>query len=134
MELSIELAAEMVVMGERWHGRSTRRGRLCRRTIADGRALERFRRLIERQGGDPRVVDDPTLLPAPRRRIDVTVAAQPDSSGDWPRGRSAMPPCCWGPAGPGWTRRSTRRSESSCTRKSAITCRRGRAAVHAAGQ
>ena len=71
MEVTIELAAEMIVMGERARTIDEARG-LCRRLIADGRALERFRRMIEAQGGDPRVVDDPTLLPAPRRRIDVT--------------------------------------------------------------
>jgi pyrimidine-nucleoside phosphorylase len=71
MQVTIELAAEMIVMGERARTIDEARG-LCRRLIADGRALERFRRMIEAQGGDPRVVDDPTLLPAPRRRIDVT--------------------------------------------------------------
>jgi pyrimidine-nucleoside phosphorylase len=70
MEVSIELAAEMIVLGER--ARTIDEAReLCRRLIADGRALERFRRMIEAQGGDPRVVDDPALLPAPRRRIEV---------------------------------------------------------------
>jgi pyrimidine-nucleoside phosphorylase len=68
VSLSIELAAEMVMMGGRAdsieHARS-----VCKQTIADGRALERFRRLIAEQGGDPRVVDDPSRLPAPRRRV-----------------------------------------------------------------
>ena len=71
MVVTLELAAEMIVMGERARTIDEARG-LCRRLIADGRALERFRRMIEAQGGDPRVVDDPSLLPAPRRRIDVT--------------------------------------------------------------
>ena len=71
MEVTLELAAEMIVMGER--ARTTDEARaICKRLIADGRALERFRRMIEAQGGDPRVVDDPALLPAARRRIDVT--------------------------------------------------------------
>ena len=73
MVVTLELAAEMIVMGERARTIDEARG-LCRRLIADGRALERFRRMIEAQGGDPRVVDDPTLLPAPRRRIDVTAS------------------------------------------------------------
>ncbi len=35
-----------------------------REALEDGRALERFRRLVEAQGGDPRVVDDPwSVLP-----------------------------------------------------------------------
>jgi pyrimidine-nucleoside phosphorylase/thymidine phosphorylase len=36
--------------------------------LASGRALDTFRRMIEHQGGDPRVIDDPTRLPdAPGR-------------------------------------------------------------------
>lgn len=31
--------------------------------LASGRALETFRRMVERQGGDPRVVDDYRVLP-----------------------------------------------------------------------
>jgi len=73
MEVTLELAAEMIVMGERARTIDEAR-RICRRLIAEGQALERFRRMVEAQGGDPRVVDDPTLLPAPRRRIDVTAA------------------------------------------------------------
>ena len=71
MDVTIELAAEMIVLGERARTIDDARG-LCKRLIADGRALERFRRMIEAQGGDARVVDNPALLPAPRRRIDVT--------------------------------------------------------------
>ena len=36
----------------------------ARRALDDGRALACFRRVVEAQGGDPRVVDDPDLLPA----------------------------------------------------------------------
>ncbi len=71
MEVTLELAAEMIVMGERARTLDEAR-RICRGLIADGRARERFRRMIEAQGGDPRVVDNPALLPAARRRIEVT--------------------------------------------------------------
>jgi thymidine phosphorylase len=37
--------------------------KLARKKLSDGTALTLFRRMVERQGGDPRVVDDPTLLP-----------------------------------------------------------------------
>jgi pyrimidine-nucleoside phosphorylase len=70
LDLSIELAAEMVVMGERAGSLDEARA-LCRRTIADGSALDRFRRLISAQGGDPRVIDDPGLLPQATTRRDV---------------------------------------------------------------
>ncbi|HWE40807.1 MAG TPA: thymidine phosphorylase [Isosphaeraceae bacterium] len=62
VDLSVELAAEMVVLGGVAGTMVEARG-LCRRVIANGSALEVFRRLIEAQGGDPRVIDDPTILP-----------------------------------------------------------------------
>ena len=37
---------------------------MLEKTIADGSALERFRRFIVAQGGDARAVDDPSLLPS----------------------------------------------------------------------
>jgi pyrimidine-nucleoside phosphorylase len=36
---------------------------LARTALASGSALERFRRFVEAQGGEPRIVDDPSLLP-----------------------------------------------------------------------
>jgi pyrimidine-nucleoside phosphorylase len=85
MELSIELAAEMVVMGERAETLEAARA-LCWKTIEDCSALERFRRVVAAQGGNPRVVDDTGLLPQPSRRVPVmsprsgfvaTLAARP---------------------------------------------------------
>jgi pyrimidine-nucleoside phosphorylase/thymidine phosphorylase len=70
LDLSVELAAEMVAMGERAGSLEAARS-LCRRTLDDGSALGRFRRMVAAQGGDPRVVDDPGRLPQPRRRIDI---------------------------------------------------------------
>jgi pyrimidine-nucleoside phosphorylase/thymidine phosphorylase len=69
-DLSVELAAEMVVMGERAKSLESAR-ELCRQALSDGSALERFGRLVAAQGGDPRVVDDPGRLPQPRRRHDL---------------------------------------------------------------
>jgi pyrimidine-nucleoside phosphorylase/thymidine phosphorylase len=71
MDLSIELAAETVCLGHRATALDEARA-LCRRTIEDGSALDRFRRMVEAQGGDPRVVDDPARLPSPRRKVVLT--------------------------------------------------------------
>jgi pyrimidine-nucleoside phosphorylase/thymidine phosphorylase len=70
VELSLELAAEMVVLGERAGSLDEARA-LCRRTIADGSALERFRRVVAAQGGDLRAIDQPERLPAPRLRVEL---------------------------------------------------------------
>jgi len=60
-EVVIELVTEMLIASER----DTHRG-TARATVTDcldsGRPLERFRRLVEMQGGDPAAVDDPTRL------------------------------------------------------------------------
>jgi pyrimidine-nucleoside phosphorylase/thymidine phosphorylase len=69
-QLSLELAAEMVMMGG-VAGSLEQARAICRRTITDGRALERFRRLVVAQGGEGRVFDDPALMPAPARRVDL---------------------------------------------------------------
>ena len=43
---------------------------MCRRALDSGEALERLRAIIERQGGDPRVIDDYSLMPqAPAEHI-----------------------------------------------------------------
>jgi pyrimidine-nucleoside phosphorylase len=69
VECSVELTARMLVLGKVAADR-TDAERQVRRAIDSGQALERFRRIIEGQGGDPRVVDDYTRLPAaPSRHV-----------------------------------------------------------------
>ncbi len=61
-ELNIELAAQMIAVG----GVETdleKARRLSREAVTSGKALEKFRAVIEAQGGDSRVCDDPKLLP-----------------------------------------------------------------------
>lgn len=69
VELTVELGAEML----RVAGVSSRRdaGRAAlRRAIASGAGLDRFRRMVERHGGDPKVADDVGRLPrAPHRLV-----------------------------------------------------------------
>ena len=66
LEVSLALAAEMLVIGGVAADLAAA-GARCRRAIADGSALERFRRVIAAQGGDPAVCDDPAgVLPRPR--------------------------------------------------------------------
>jgi pyrimidine-nucleoside phosphorylase len=69
-DLSIELAAELVLMGEKASTLDAAR-ELCLKTIANGSALDRFRRVVAAQGGDATAIDDLSRLPAPRRQIPV---------------------------------------------------------------
>jgi pyrimidine-nucleoside phosphorylase len=70
MDLSVELAAEMVFMGEVAPTLEAARER-CWRTITDGSALAKFRKLVAAQGGDPHAIDDLSRLPQPKGRIEV---------------------------------------------------------------
>jgi len=69
-ELSVELSAWMFFLGERT--KSVEEGRrLAQEMIASGKALERFRRCIELQGGNAAIVDDTSLLPAAKHQVTV---------------------------------------------------------------
>ena len=70
VNLSLELAAEMVFLAGRSDSLAQARS-MCEQTINDGSALERFRDLVQAQGGDPRAIDDPARLPAARRKIEL---------------------------------------------------------------
>jgi pyrimidine-nucleoside phosphorylase/thymidine phosphorylase len=60
--LSIELAAWMVHLAGVDASLDAARAKV-RQALTSGAGLERLRRVIELQGGDPRVCDDPSLLP-----------------------------------------------------------------------
>ena len=70
-ELCIDLAGWMLHMG----GVSSTVAEGKQRSeelIASGKALEKFCQMIELQGGDPRVVDDPKRLPQSQHTTEVT--------------------------------------------------------------
>jgi pyrimidine-nucleoside phosphorylase len=60
-DLSVELAARMVALSGVGGSLAEARERVTR-VLDTGAALERFRRNVEAQGGDPRVCDDPARL------------------------------------------------------------------------
>jgi thymidine phosphorylase len=69
-DLSVWFAARMMVRAG--VARSTAEGEsLARRALVSGRALEKFRQIVERQGGDPRVIDDERRLPMAASRATV---------------------------------------------------------------
>ena len=78
MQIVRALAGEMIALGGRADTAEEGRKR-AREALSDGTALERFRRFVERQGGDPGVVDDPDARP--HSEPVAAVRAPDDASG-----------------------------------------------------
>ena len=74
-EISLALAARMLVLAGVSSGEAEALQRV-RKAVASGEALDRFRRIIETQGGDSRVVDDYGRLPVAPERSMVARAAE----------------------------------------------------------
>ena len=62
VDVSVELAARMVVLGGVAEDVPSARAQVLR-AISSGSGLDRFRQIIEMQGGDPKIVDDHGRLP-----------------------------------------------------------------------
>ena len=62
VEVTIALSAEMLVLAGLARDQDSARAELLE-ALRSGRAADQFRRIIERQGGNPNVLDDPALLP-----------------------------------------------------------------------
>lgn len=69
-DLTVALVAEMMALAGIESDRDAADARL-RAALRDGSALARFARMIESQGGDPRVLDDPSLLPQAPERVEL---------------------------------------------------------------
>ena len=69
-DLSVELAAWMLFLAGVAPDVATARTPI-RAALASGAGLEIFRRVIEAQGGDPRVCDEPRLLPHAAKRHEI---------------------------------------------------------------
>jgi pyrimidine-nucleoside phosphorylase len=61
--ISVTLAARMLVLAGVAPDMDDAEARI-RRALTSGEGVERFRRMVAQQGGDPRIVDDYALLPA----------------------------------------------------------------------
>jgi pyrimidine-nucleoside phosphorylase len=62
MEVTYALGTEMMMLGGMAEDRAVARERL-ESAIASGAAAEKFKEIIEAQGGNPAVVDDPAIMP-----------------------------------------------------------------------
>jgi pyrimidine-nucleoside phosphorylase len=72
-ELCLELAGWMLHLGDAAENVAEGR-RQSARLISSGQALERFRQMIELQGGDPRVLEDTRRLPQVQHTMQVASA------------------------------------------------------------
>ncbi len=70
-ELCLELAGWMFQLGGRC-GTIGDAKQLAEQLLQSGQALEKFRRMVELQGGDTSVIDDPQRLPRARHSLNVT--------------------------------------------------------------
>ncbi len=61
-EHCLTIGAEMLLLGDRAKTPQEARATLAR-TIENGRSIKKFRALVDAQGGDSRVIEDPSLLP-----------------------------------------------------------------------
>jgi pyrimidine-nucleoside phosphorylase len=75
MEITYALGAQMLLLGGAAQDVTEAEAKL-KEVVANGRALEKFREIIEAQGGDARVADEPERLP--QARIKVPLAATAD--------------------------------------------------------
>jgi thymidine phosphorylase len=72
-ELTHVLGAEMLMLAGVARDPDDGRARIAK-VLADGSALEVFRKLVAAQGGDPRVCDSPaSVLPQPKRRDELAL-------------------------------------------------------------
>jgi pyrimidine-nucleoside phosphorylase len=74
-ELCTELAAWMFVLGGRCGDLAGARS-LYEELIQSGSALAKFGEMIELQGGDPEVIEDPAILPRAKHSIEVRSPAR----------------------------------------------------------
>lgn len=70
-EITLTLGAEMLILAGRAPDSGMAR-QMMTRVVRSGEALAVFARVVEAQGGDPRVVDDLSLLPTAPRQAEIT--------------------------------------------------------------
>lgn len=70
-QLCLELAGWMFQLGG-VANTVTEGKKLAEKLIASGKALDKFRQMVELQGGDPRVIDDPEKLPRARHTMPLS--------------------------------------------------------------
>jgi len=84
MEVTYALGEQMLILAGRAEDAAAARVQL-EGSVSSGSALSKFRELVAAQGGDPRVADDPSVLPASPAR-----AAVPSLADGWVKSVDAL--------------------------------------------
>jgi len=74
-EITLELTAEMLLLGRLETDLSSARQQAAS-ALDDGRALDIFRQMIERQGGDASIVDSPQRLPCDYETVEILAESE----------------------------------------------------------
>lgn len=69
-DLVLTLGSQMVVLAKKAKTLAEAR-KMLEEVVANGEALASFRQMVIAQGGDERVVDDPTIMPQAKYKIDL---------------------------------------------------------------
>jgi pyrimidine-nucleoside phosphorylase len=71
VDLTVEIGAEMLKLGQVADSIEDGKTRI-KRAMRDGRGLEKLRRVVAAQGGDPRALDDRTIMPVAQATAEIT--------------------------------------------------------------
>ncbi|MFZ5497330.1 MAG: thymidine phosphorylase [Verrucomicrobiota bacterium] len=74
MEVTLALTGHMLLLGGAAKNMDDAQAKM-RAALASGAALQKFRDMCAAQGGDPRVVDDYSLLPTAKKKLEVRAGA-----------------------------------------------------------
>src|SRR5579864_5773626 len=74
LELCLELAAQMLYLGDRTASISEGKS-IAKEMIGSGKALERFRAMVQAQGGNGAIIEHPEKLPKARHRAVISSSA-----------------------------------------------------------
>lgn len=69
-ELCLEYGTEMMLLAGKGKNKPSCRQRL-EKVLSSGAALDKFRQMVEVQGGNPAVIDDPSLLSTAKQKLEI---------------------------------------------------------------
>lgn len=69
-EVSLELGSYMLILGEICNSKEEAK-EMLEENIKNGKGLEKFRQLIKKQGGNPNVLDDYSLFPQSKCKVEL---------------------------------------------------------------